>query len=236
LNDVLGEGQLGLREAKKDRTRSLFLEAALELIRKQGFEQTTVNDIAAVVQVSPRTLLRYFPTKEDVIVWWFDEGMSILREGVKTRLPTHTHPDALRAAAREMLAAYEKRAEFYLVIERVVAASPQVSARRQQMIESLTREISAMLTRHRKPTNRQVAMICDVYTGTVFALIRASVRAWVATNGSKSLVAFFDDAITTVKFAETGPVAGRVTPMPNGRPRRRQVKALATETNLTPST
>nr|KZA97051.1 hypothetical protein A4A59_33250 [Rhizobium leguminosarum] len=38
---------LGLREDKKDRTRAQLLEAALDLIHKRGFEETTVADIAA---------------------------------------------------------------------------------------------------------------------------------------------------------------------------------------------
>src|SRR6266702_5418624 len=73
-----GEKILGLREEKKDRTRAQLLEAALDLIHKRGFEETTVADIAAAVSVSPRTLLRYFPTKEDVIVSWVQDGMTII--------------------------------------------------------------------------------------------------------------------------------------------------------------
>ncbi|MGO7205854.1 TetR/AcrR family transcriptional regulator, partial [Rhizobium ruizarguesonis] len=46
---------LGLREDKKDRTRAQLLEAALDLIHKRGFEETTIADIAAAVSVSPRT-------------------------------------------------------------------------------------------------------------------------------------------------------------------------------------
>jgi len=46
---------LGLREDKKDRTRTQLLEAGLDLIHKRGFEETTVADIAAAVSVSART-------------------------------------------------------------------------------------------------------------------------------------------------------------------------------------
>lgn len=77
---------MGLREDKKDRTRAQLLEAALDLIHKRGFEETTVADIAAAVSVSPRTLLRYFPTKEDVIVSWVQDGMTIVRAELTERL------------------------------------------------------------------------------------------------------------------------------------------------------
>jgi AcrR family transcriptional regulator len=195
------EEPVPLREAKKLRTRSQLLEAALALIGRQGFEGTTINEIAAAIQVSPRTLLRYFPTKEDVIVSWFEDGMSILRDGVKTRLAGESDREALLAAARQMLTAYEARADFYLVIERIVAASPQVFARRQQMIERLTRDVSATLAA-RGGAGASDPLVCDVRTGTVFAMIRAAVRAWVATNGSESLMDLFAEAVATVEFVD----------------------------------
>lgn len=57
----------GLRERKKIRTRSTLIEAAAELCLKRGYDNTTVDQIAAAADVSPRTFCRYFPTKESVV-------------------------------------------------------------------------------------------------------------------------------------------------------------------------
>lgn len=57
----------GLRERKKQRTRIALIETAAELCERQGFDNTTVEQIAAAADVSPRTFSRYFPTKEAVI-------------------------------------------------------------------------------------------------------------------------------------------------------------------------
>lgn len=58
----------GLRERKKLRTRSCLIEAALTLAERQGYEATTVEQIADTAEVSARTFARYFPTKNGVFV------------------------------------------------------------------------------------------------------------------------------------------------------------------------
>jgi mycofactocin system transcriptional regulator len=53
--------------------------AAFALFDKQGFENTTVDDIAAAVGVGRRTLFRYFPSKNDIPWGRFDDSLSRLR-------------------------------------------------------------------------------------------------------------------------------------------------------------
>ncbi|MCP3798487.1 TetR/AcrR family transcriptional regulator [Allokutzneria sp. A3M-2-11 16] len=59
--------ETGLRERKKQRTRSALVQAAIALFTEQGYEQTTVAQIAAAADVSTRTFFDHFPTKEDVL-------------------------------------------------------------------------------------------------------------------------------------------------------------------------
>lgn len=59
----------GLRERKKQRTRLAIQEEALRLFARDGYENTTIKQIALAAEISERTFFRYFPTKEDVVAW-----------------------------------------------------------------------------------------------------------------------------------------------------------------------
>jgi AcrR family transcriptional regulator len=72
------QAETGLRERKKQRTRAMLIEAAIDLCDRQGFEQTTVEQIAAVADVSPRTFSRYFATKDAVVLAFVDEVIEMV--------------------------------------------------------------------------------------------------------------------------------------------------------------
>ncbi|OBI73110.1 TetR family transcriptional regulator [Mycobacterium sp. E740] len=73
MSDGRGAQAIGLRERKKQRTRATLIDAAVELCNGQGFDETTVDQIAAIADVSPRTFSRYFPTKDAIALALVDE-------------------------------------------------------------------------------------------------------------------------------------------------------------------
>lgn len=75
----------GLRERKKRRTRRAIQQVALDLFERQGFDATTIEQIADAAEISPSTFFNYFPSKEDVVA--FDEYDPILFEVLGSRPP-----------------------------------------------------------------------------------------------------------------------------------------------------
>lgn len=87
----------GLRERKKRRTREAIEAAALRLFDERGFAATTIADIAAAADISPRTFFGYFPSKEAVLFADHDEAFAACeRRLALPRPPGRTAIDALR--------------------------------------------------------------------------------------------------------------------------------------------
>jgi len=59
----------GLRERKKLKTRNAIQREAMRLFVEQGYEETTIEQIAEAVEISPSTFFNYFPSKEDVVFY-----------------------------------------------------------------------------------------------------------------------------------------------------------------------
>lgn len=81
-------------------TRARIAEVALELFSRQGFEQTTIDEIASAAGIGRRTVFRYFPSKNDMVWADFDRTLERLRSA----LVAHGHEpmmDALRRAVIE---------------------------------------------------------------------------------------------------------------------------------------
>ncbi|TXS44980.1 TetR family transcriptional regulator [Streptomyces sp. uw30] len=90
-----------LRERKKQRTRDALLRTALELFTSQGYEHTTVDDIADAVDVSQRTFFRYFAGKEEAALGLQEMTVAHFLEAVRARPPHEPPMEALRQAVLE---------------------------------------------------------------------------------------------------------------------------------------
>lgn len=143
----------GLRERKKQLTRDALVRASLELFISQGYEQTTVDEIADVVDVSQRTFFRYFTSKEEVAFALQDLVSNRFCALLKER-PAHEVPfEALRNAvllgwdhideALGQIAPVEIHFQTCLMIESTPALLAAHLRRSTEMEEQVARLIAA---------------------------------------------------------------------------------------------
>jgi AcrR family transcriptional regulator len=62
----------GLRERKKRRRRQAILDTAFQLFSKQGYDATTMTQIAETVELAESTVFKYFPTKLEIVFTMLD--------------------------------------------------------------------------------------------------------------------------------------------------------------------
>lgn len=93
---------LSLRERKKIKTRIAIRDATYALIEEQGYDATTVEQIAERAEVSPSTVFRYFPTKEDIVLT--DEYDPLVEDLLRDRPADESVLQSLRYVIRQSLA------------------------------------------------------------------------------------------------------------------------------------
>ena len=76
----------GLRERKKARLRQQIIDTSIRLFRKRGYENTRVEDIVQILEISQPTFFRYFPSKDAVLREVGRRGFSCIKEHLETEL------------------------------------------------------------------------------------------------------------------------------------------------------
>ena len=122
-----GGGQEGLRARKMARTRAAIEDAALRLFLERGYAATTIDDIAAAVEVSPRTVLRYFASKEEVLFAREREMVRTLAALLAARPPEEPLLPAARAALAQLAAGYDATRERRLSWAHLVRGTPALT-------------------------------------------------------------------------------------------------------------
>jgi AcrR family transcriptional regulator len=175
-----GKAVVGLRQRKKQQTRTKLIEAAIDLSERQGFEQTTVEQIVESANVSARTFTRYFTTKAGVILALLHD----LTEAVNAELtlvPLDVNPlTALLAANIGMLGRAEDNvgpmtSDRIVALLRMVNTSPTLQ---RLAIDFRTQETTeALAKRMRVPVNDPTVRL----TSAVWAAVIAT--AWGDLGG-----------------------------------------------------
>lgn len=206
-----------LRERKKQRTRWLIQEQALRLFREQGYEQTTVDQIAAAADISPSTFFRYFKTKEDVVLE--DEYDPMVLELVASA-PKELSPfGAFRYAISELSGNLDE-GELTKILERTKLIL-SVPALRMRTLDSLTTQMNTLAG----GIAGRLGVPADdlrprVMAGALFGASLAVMLAWAQGDGRDDLYELVDRALAALDEAGkpmNAPAAPGAAGAPQGR-------------------
>jgi AcrR family transcriptional regulator len=121
--------KIGLRERKKLRTKQAIVDVASRLFLEQGYQETTLVQIAEEAEVAPSTFFNYFPTKVDLVFCFFDAIIESAKVRIAGRPAGEAALDAIVAWLREDLLEVEQ--PYVHAIGRmpaVIASDPELGA------------------------------------------------------------------------------------------------------------
>jgi AcrR family transcriptional regulator len=187
-----GERRFSLSERRRTRTRLMIQSEALRLFAKQGYAQTTVEDIADAAAISPRTFFRYFPAKEDVVIW--DEYDPLIPELLDARPVDEPLAETLRAVVREALdGLYRRDPQRLLARVRLSATVPELRARFLAQQTNGVDLIAPLLVRRRGPEVDDLRI--RVIASSLIAAVAVALDRWHKGGGEGDLLALIDEAI-----------------------------------------
>lgn len=193
--------QMSLRERKKRLAQATIEEAALRLFQQQGYEQTSIQDIADAVMMSPRTFFRYFASKEEVLIRPIragrSEGLRSLQRVASTESP-HT---ALRAIFVSMASLYQQQRASFLIRYQVVMQTPSIASFYLSALAQTEPAICDALCSHlESATNRnKIRFLVAIY----MAALRVALEEWLEQEAQGDLVSLLGeylDAFSSLSY------------------------------------
>ncbi|GAB3651159.1 TetR/AcrR family transcriptional regulator [Glycomyces tarimensis] len=176
-------------------------ETAMKLFLEQGFEATTIDEIARAAGISRRSFFRYFGTKEDVVLG------DMAGEGERAAQALRSRPDsedvwtALKNAFADRYAQMrEQDPERMLKVAEMMYGTPSLRARsiekHLQWQEQLTPEVRRRLG---PGEDDEMQLRARTIVACLVACLDTAGEAWVRASGRRPLVDYFDIALAAVR-------------------------------------
>ncbi|UVS80539.1 TetR/AcrR family transcriptional regulator [Actinokineospora sp. UTMC 2448] len=174
-------GEVGRRERKKQLTRQALVNAAVRLFTEQGYDQTSVADIAEAADVSKRTFFLHFATKEDVLLADGSTRINLAVRAIEGRRPDAPMREVLAEATKSMIAntaGGDLPNGLAALRARLVVTTPAVQARVLHTMFTAQTRIAAALRRAYPDTLDEItaAGVVGALTGAISAAAVASLQ------------------------------------------------------------
>jgi len=183
---------MGLREFKAARTREQIIDVALDLFIDQGYDETTMEQIAERAEIGSSTLYRYFPSKDLLILDRFRRVLDL--GGLLRRRPADEPLDvALGAAIRRSLEDFDDADGRTAALRRIVDNAPSPRARLWDLATQAQSDLKDAIAERTSRTadDLQVVMAAHI----TFAVYQVAADASISVDRSVSRSTIVDDLL-----------------------------------------
>lgn len=169
-------------------TRAEIVDAALALFADQGFDATSMEQVADAARVSRRTVYRYFPTKDDLVFESPRKWLAVLNRTLDTRRLDEPTRDLLQRAVRDVARFIESDRETVLAGFSILTASPSLMERHGRSDAEWTARYLELLAPDVADQPNGVLQATTAAMALV-AATNALVAVWATTQPDSDLIA-----------------------------------------------
>ncbi|MCV7257178.1 TetR/AcrR family transcriptional regulator [Mycobacterium shimoidei] len=185
------------RRARGRRNREALVAAAIELFTANGYEQTTVEQIAEVAGVAPRTFFHHFAAKEDILFHGYADRLAEATRRFRAARSASLW-NALAEASEAVATAITENPDIFLVRARMYGDLPALRATMLRInddwIDQMTTEVARWLD-----TDAAADVRPRLAATMINGANRAAIDLWVSGDGADDLVAMMADAVGLVR-------------------------------------
>ncbi len=182
--------------SRKAETRARLRAVALRLFRDRGYDDTTIEQIAAAAGVTSRTFFRHYSTKEEVL---FLESDRLERAGrlLDARPSDESIFDSMREVMREFGHVYDDDHGRFVQLLEIASASSVAASRAAQVEEKFTTLISSVIHQRGPDGPHHPRIIAAAIMGA----IRSAVEIWFLSASQADPMVHLDEAFAVVERA-----------------------------------
>jgi AcrR family transcriptional regulator len=183
--------------------RGRLAKAAMALYAEQGFEQTTVAEIAARAGLTERTFFRHFADKREVLFYGMEMLRDLLARAVADAPASATAMDAVGAAFEAASSMLQENPERVRLRDAIVSANAELRERELIKLAAVSAAVAGAL-RDRGISEPAASLAAE--TGA--AVFKVAFARWVSEPGQPDLPGIFRESMAELRgvLADRAPV------------------------------
>ena len=196
----MGQDPIPVRERTRRAVRGELAQLAVSLFVEKGYDETTIDDLAAAAGMSKRTFFRYFASKEELVMGKYEFFGQQLAEDLAARPAGEPVWVSLRQVFGRVVeySESEARGTASVAMEKIVRDHPALNAsyleRVSRMQELVLDEVRTRTGRSDPADPRTAAIV-----GAAFSCLIAAWSTWLTTDQAKPFGVLLDQALGAIR-------------------------------------